>query len=184
MRTTAAMVLDWLHQLALSVWLGGAVVLGAVSAPAVFGTAKRAGDTEWGMPLYNFAGTALGEAFRRFNYLVLAAGAVMLLAGLLSGVLAGQGPRRLGARALLTGAAWCAAAWLTWGLYPQLLAARAAGRMDLFDTLHRTYTTGFTVQMVLLLSAAALTAWLHLDRGARPAPEETRSPARRAAPAA
>jgi hypothetical protein len=170
MRTLSAVVLHSLHQLALSLWLGGIVVLGAIGAPSIFGTAKRAGDTRWGMPLYTFAGEALGEAFRRFNYLVLVAGGVMLLAGLAAGFLEGRDRRPAFGRAALTVVAWGAAAWLTFSLYPQMLQARGAGDMALFDRLHRTYSTGFSLQMLLLLGVIVLTAWMHraVDRTVSP----------------
>ena len=160
--------------------------MGAVSAPAVFGTAKAKGHTAWGMPLYTFAGEALGEAFRRFNYLVLVSGALALVAGVAYGLLAGQGGRGVGVRALLTGVAWAVAAWLTFGLYPQVLAARAGGPMELFDRLHKTYTGAFSVQMLLLLAVMGLTALLDVSRQrsapkaaavGSPRPEPARGPA-------
>jgi hypothetical protein len=164
MRTLAANVLQWLHQVALALWLGGILTLGAVVAPAVFGTAKKMGHTHWGMPMYTFAGTAIGVAFERFNYVVLACGAVMLVSGLAYGLLAGMCRRRLAARAALTALAWGVGAWLMFSLFPQMMAARAAGRMGVFDSMHRTYSNGFSIQLVLLLGVAALTGWLHLDR--------------------
>lgn len=188
MRRSLLILCHWLHQLALAVWLGGIVTMGAVSAHAIFGTAKAKGHTEWGMPLYTFAGEALGEAFRRFNYLVLAAGALALIAGIAYGVLDSRGNRGVGVRALLTGAGWAVAAWLTFGLYPQLLAARASGEMALFDRLHKTYTAAFSLQMLLLLGVMGLTAFLDLARqraapealvaeGARPEPARGSAPA-------
>lgn len=164
MRTFAAVALNWLHQLAMSLWLGGILVFGAVTAPAVFGTAKRMGQTTMADPLYNFAGTAITEGFRRFNYVVLVSGVLLLVSGLAYGHLAGLCPVRLKVRALLVAAGLGLAAWLTFGMFPQLLAAKAQGQMALFDRLHHTYSLGFQAQMVLLLGVAALTAYLHLDR--------------------
>ena len=54
--------------------------------------------------------------------------------------------------------------WLTYGLFPAMIAARGEMRMDAFDAMHRTYTSAFTAQMLLLLGVAALTAWMHLHR--------------------
>jgi hypothetical protein len=164
MRTLGLILLNALHQLALSLWLGGIFILGAVAAPAVFGTAKRAGDTHWGMPLYTFAATAMGEAFRRFNWVVLVAGAVMLLAGLVYGVLAGVCRKCVAARAALTVLAWTAAAWLTFSLFPQMMEARAAGQTGLFDTLHKTYSAAYSAQALLLLGVMMLTGRAQLDR--------------------
>lgn len=167
MRSFAAIALDWLHQICLALWLGGTAVLGAVVAPAVFGSAKQAGDTHWGTPLYNFAAEAMGEAFRRFNWLVLGASLVMLGAGVAYGLLSGLDRSRVGLRAGLTAVGGCVAAWLTFGLFPAMIDARTAGRMDAFDGMHHLYSNAFSVQLLLLLAVAVVTASLHHRRGAR-----------------
>lgn len=164
MRKFGTIALIWLHQVAFAVWFGGLAALGAIGAPAVFRTAKNMGDREWGTPLYNFAGDAVGEIFRRFNYVALAAGIIVLVAGLGYGLLAGMGPKRLTVRALLTAAGIGITAWLTFGLYPEMLALRAQEEMTRFDRLHQTYGLGFRIEAFLLLAIAALTAWLHLDQ--------------------
>lgn len=168
MRTFAALALNWLHQIALSVWLGGIVVVGAVAAPAVFRTAKAQGHTDMSQPLYRFAGEALGEVFRRFNYVVLVAAALMLLAGMTYGLLAGFRPRWVAVRALLTLLAAGIAVWVTFALYPELIRLRDSGEMTPFDQIHRTYSTAFQVQLVLLLAVAGLTGWMHLTRPSGP----------------
>jgi hypothetical protein len=164
MRTAAAVFLYWVHQLCLCLWLGGIAILGAVAAPAVFGAAREAGATQTGMPLFDFAGTALAGAFGRFNTVVLAAGAVMLVSGLGYGLLAGMCRKRLTVRAGLVVLAYGWAAYLATQLYPKMMAARAAGDLAAFDEMHHLYSRGYSGQMVLLLGVAALTAWLHLDR--------------------
>jgi uncharacterized membrane protein len=164
MRTVAAVFLFWVHQLCLAVWLGGIAILGAVAAPAVFGAARAAGDTERGMPLFDFAGTALAGAFGRFNTVVLIAGAVMLVSGLGYGVLSGLCRKRLTVRAGLVALAYGWAVYLATQLYPKMMAARASSDFATFDEMHHTYSRGYSGQMVLLLGVAALTAWLHMDR--------------------
>src|SRR5689334_17939838 len=124
MRTSLMIFLAWLHQLALSVWLGGIFVLGAIVPPALFGLARRQGQTHWGEPLYTFAGTAISDAFGRFNYAVLVAGALMVVCGVAYGSLSGLCTRRLAARALLTAVAWGISLWLTFMLFPQMIQAR------------------------------------------------------------
>lgn len=165
MRKALTLILCWLHQVALSVWLGGIVVVGAVAAPGVFRTAKAQGHTDMSFPLYRFAGEALGEVFRRFNYVVLAAAMVMLLAGLAYGALAGFCPRRIGVRAVLTLLAGGIALWVTLVLYPELIRLRDSGQMTTFDQIHRTYSSAFQAQLILLFGVAGLTGWMHLDRG-------------------
>jgi uncharacterized membrane protein len=164
MRNLAAVFLFWIHQLCLSLWLGGIAILGAVAAPAVFGAARSAGHTERGMPLFDFAGTALAGAFGRFNTVVLAAGALMLVSGLGYALLSGLCRKRLTVRAGLAAMAYGWAVYLATQLYPRMMSARAAGDLASFDVMHHTYSRGYSGQMVLLLGVAALTAWLHLDR--------------------
>src|SRR5687768_14577684 len=112
MRNLGIIFLNWLHQGALAIWLGGILTIGAAVAPAVFGTARQAGHTHHGMALFDFAGTAIGEAFRRFNTVVLIAGLVMLLAGVAYSRLAQLCPQRTMLRAALTLLRWAIAVWL------------------------------------------------------------------------
>jgi len=182
MRKHLALFLSFLHQLALCAWLGGILTVGAVTAPAVFGSAKRAGDTHLGMPLYDFAAQAMGVVFQRFNGVVLVAGAVLLLSGLGYGVLAGMCPKRLGVRAALAALAWGIGAWLAFLLFPQMMAARAGGQVAAFDAMHHQYTHATQAQLLILLGVTALTAWLHLDRGPDSLPRRTEAPS--AVPAA
>jgi hypothetical protein len=163
MRTVFAVGLNWLHQVLLSVWLGGIVVLGAIAGPAVFGAARQAGDTHHGTPLWDFAGTAMGLVFARFNVLLLVGSAVMLAAGIGYGQLAGLCRRRMTVRAGLTALAWLVVLWTEFSLFPQMNAARIQGNLDAFDSMHHLSRHAFEAQMLLLLTVAALTGWMHLD---------------------
>lgn len=163
MRANVVAVLQAVHQVALSLWLGGGIAIGAIAAPAVFGAARRAGDTEWGQPLYTFAGTALGDAFQRLNVLCLIACAIALVTGVAYGCLAGLSPHRLGWRTALVLAAGIVAAWLTVGLYPAMLSARESGDMVRFDAMHRQYSTAFQLQALLLFASMVVTGRMHLD---------------------
>ena len=89
--------------LALVVWIGGLVTLGALAAPAAFevlGARGAEGRT--------LAGTVVGETLRRFNLVTYACAAVVLLSLTVRGVL-GPRPRRfalrIGGLALMTAAA-------------------------------------------------------------------------------
>lgn len=159
----AAVILSVVYQVCLSVWLGGAVVLGAVGAPVVFRLAREQGQTHQGMPLYDFAGRATGTMFGRFNWVVLVCGALLLLTGCIHARRAGLCVSRTRAQLALTGLAWLIAAWVTFGLYPQMVTAREAGQMAAFDAMHHTYTTAFSAQVLLLLTGMVLTAWMQLD---------------------
>lgn len=173
MRNFAVLALQWLHQIALSLWLGGILIVGAVVAPAVFRTAKAQGHTDMSQPLYRFAGEAMGEVFRRFNYVILAAAAVLLVTGIAYGFLAGLSRRRVTMRAVLTLLAAGVAVWVTFALYPELVRLRTSGEMVTFDQMHRTYSTAFQAQLLLLLGVTALTGWMHLgrERSSLPEPE-------------
>lgn len=93
------LALRYVYVLALTSWLGGMVVLGALVAPATFEFLQAAAPA---------GGRALaGELFRevlvRFHYLAYAAGGLMLvtLAGM---ALLGPRPRGFAVRVLLVGA--------------------------------------------------------------------------------
>jgi hypothetical protein len=171
MRSFLTVLLSSLHQLALSVWLGGAFVLGAVAAPAPFKIAKQQGQDRWGMPLYDFAGHSTGLMFERFNGVVLVCAVLLLISGLAYGSLAGLCPTRLKVRAALTLAATAGALWTTFVLFPQMIALREEARMGDFDLLHRSYSAAFQGQLLLLFGVLLLTGWMHLlqpgrgDRG-------------------
>jgi len=160
MRSAVGLACAWTQQLALALWLGGGIVLGAVSAPATFGLARDAGQTDWSQPLYRFAGTALGEGFRRFNSLAMVCAAVALLTGLAAaGLLRWNRPAAVLAEVLLAGATG-GMGFLTVSLFPRMLAERAAGRMELFDAGHHAYTQAFGGVLILLLAAQGLILWM------------------------
>ncbi len=82
--------------LALVVWVGGLLALGAIAAPAIFDvTAWR--HTPDGRVL---AGAIFGETLRRFHFVSYAAGGLLLLTLVTRGVL-GPRPRRFAWRAAL-----------------------------------------------------------------------------------
>lgn len=74
------------YLLALAVWLGGLVTLGAIAAPAVFASLTAA----YGMAGREMAGLAFGTALRRFHLVAYACAGVMIVTFSLMAVL---GPR-------------------------------------------------------------------------------------------
>ncbi len=177
-RRFAALLLSWVHQVAIAIWMGSIFGAGAVAAPAVFKTAKAAGDTVWGTPLYNFAGLAAEGIFARLNVVVLVAGCVALLAGLVYPRLAGLCSRRGAVRSALTAVALVVEAALMFGMFDRMVALRIAGEMAEFDQLHRLYSLGFQFQAVLLLVIIGITGWMHLAHAATAttASDETERP--------
>jgi hypothetical protein len=169
MRAFTATVLHWVHQIGLMLWLGGILIIGAVLAPAVFGQAKAAGDLHADTPLYDFASQVMNVAFGKFNGIVLGSGLVMLIGGVGSGLLSQLCRKGTWLRAGLTLIAWGIAAGLAFTLYPQMLAAKAAGQAEAFRAMHKTYNLGFMAQLFLLLAISGLTAYL--EAGKRVTPE-------------
>lgn len=89
---TSMLVLRYAGLLALTLWVGGLVVLGGIAAPAVFDVLSARG-AEGRM----LAGAIFGEALRRFHILGYACAAV-LVASLIGRGLLGPRPARLAGR--------------------------------------------------------------------------------------
>jgi hypothetical protein len=79
--------------LALTLWLGGLIVMGAIAAPSIFDTlaARHVLDDRV------VAGAIFGELLRRFHLLAYACGLVLLVSLFARGVL-GPRPRRFAVR--------------------------------------------------------------------------------------
>lgn len=83
--------------LALVVWIGGLIALGAIAAPATFDTvaARQLADGRL------IAGAVVGETLRRFHHVAYLCGAVVLLS-LASRRILGPRPRYAGIRVALS----------------------------------------------------------------------------------
>jgi len=86
-------LLRFAYLLALTLWLGSMITLGAIVAPVLFSTLSAI-DPDGGRAL---AGQAFGDILTRFHYVAYAAGAVMLIA-LAAMALLGPRPRSLAIR--------------------------------------------------------------------------------------
>jgi hypothetical protein len=157
------LALRYAYVLALVVWLGGMVVLGAIVAPATF-QVLQASAPENGRLL---AGALFGDILARFHYLAYAAGAILLVT---LGVMAVLGPRprhfalRLGlVFAMLLVALYSGIVVLGTidaiqaevGGLPSLLPAGDARRIR-FDSLHVLSTR---LMMANIVGALALLFW-------------------------
>jgi hypothetical protein len=145
--------------LALVVWIGGLVTLGALAAPAAFevlGVRGAEGRT--------LAGTVVGETLRRFNLVTYACAAVVLLSLTVRGVL-GPRPRRFALR--VGGLLLMTAAALYAGLVvaPQVAHARQSisaspSTLDPGDPRRiefgRLHARSVSVQLIPLLGGLAL----------------------------
>ena len=152
------MLLRALHLLALALWLGGLVAIGALVAPTAFHAARTAPALAGNLPQQNaLAGAVVGGSLRVFNFLTLACAAVMLAANLL---LLPWATRRWAAACLTATLVLLASTlYLAFDLTPAIDGAQAAGRMADFDRMHRWYEQMSTLfQMPLLLLLTVLTA--------------------------
>jgi len=157
------LALRYVYLIALVIWLGGMVVLGAIVAPTTF-QVLQAGAPDIGRTL---AGELFGVILGRFQYVTYGAGAVLFIT---LGVMALLGPRPGGfgvrmaviavmiAVALYTGfsvLAEISAIQRAVGTLPSLLAAGDARRVR-FDHLHQLSTWLMTFNIV---AAVALLYW-------------------------
>jgi hypothetical protein len=150
--------------LALVVWIGGLIALGALAAPAAFEVLGARGAE--GRAL---AGSVVGETLRRFNLVTYVCAAVVLLSLMVRGVL-GPRPRRFAIRVggllLIVGAAVYASAVIA----PQIVRAQqsigaAPSTLDPADPRRiefgRLHARSVSVQLIPLLGGLAL-LWFEL----------------------
>jgi len=152
------LALRYLYVLALVVWLGGMVVLGALVAPATF-QVLQASAPDTGRAL---AGELFGTILARFHYIAYGAGTILLLSLATIGIL-GPRPRHFFLRLVLIAAtlgvsgysgtvvlARVDAIQAEVGTLPSRLPADDPRRME-FDHLHQLAT-----RLMMLNMAAAL----------------------------
>src|SRR6185436_16135375 len=157
------LALRYVSLLALTLWLGGLIALGAIAAPSIFQTvdAQHLAD---GRVL---AGAIFGEALRRFHHLSYACGAV-ILAGFIARAVLGPRPLRLAIRMVIAVAMLGAAAYsgvVISGriaqiqseirVAPSSLPEQDPRRVE-FDRLH---TRSTSIQIVPLIGGLILLFW-------------------------
>ena len=163
--------LRYAYVLALVVWLGGMVVLGAIVAPATFQVLQASAPDNGRL----LAGALFGDILARFHYIAYGAGATLLVT---LGVMAALGPRPRGfaVRVGLVGAMLLVALYsgvivlgtidaiqAEVGGLPSLLPAGDARRIR-FDSLHLLSTR---LMMANIAGALALLVWEARDHEQR-----------------
>jgi uncharacterized membrane protein len=157
------LALRYVYVLALVVWLGGMVVLGAIVAPTTFQVLQASAPVE-GREL---AGELFGTLLARFHYVAYAAGALLLVT-LAAMALLGPRPRGFAVRTAIAGVMLLVALYSGFivlgtieaiqgeveGL-PSRLAADDPRRVR-FDQLHVLSTR---LMMVNIVGALALLYW-------------------------
>lgn len=164
----------WMTMLALGLWLGGILFLGAVSAPAIFRFCRAHG-------VESLAPQIVGALVARFGPLSAVLGVVLCLAWLADGRFSGKVAHKLWlAQGCFLGAMLALALYLNFGALPELLreqaavihesvvngtplttapnALKSAARLH-FDTLHQRYSQLTMVIFWLGAAALALFSW-------------------------
>jgi uncharacterized membrane protein len=152
------LVLRYVYVLALVVWLGGMIVLGAVVAPTIF-QVLQATEPATGRAL---AGEAFGAMIARFHYVSYAAGGVLLVS-LIAMALLGPRPPRFAVRSCLVSAMLAVAVYSGVGVLGEIDRIQAAvgtlpsrlapddARRVRFDALHVRSTRLMSLNVVLAL---------------------------------
>lgn len=157
------LALRYVGLLALVLWVGGLLVLGAIGAPSIFDVLaiRQVAD---GRVL---AGAIFGETLRRFHLLSYACGAVLLATMIVRAVL-GPRPRRFAVRAAIAFVMLAASAYSGLVVTTQIERAQAAigaapsslpdgdPRRAAFGRLHAT-STG--LELVPVLGGLLLLLW-------------------------
>ena len=157
------LALRYVYVLALVVWLGGMVVLGAVVAPTTFQVLQAIAPAD-GRAL---AGELFGTTIARFHYVAYAAGVVLLFSLAAMAVL-GPRPAHFALRSSIIVAMLAVAVYSGFwvlgridaiqrdvGALPSRLAATDARRVE-FDALHQLSTR---LMMLNLAAALVLLYW-------------------------
>ena len=162
------LALRYVYVLALAIWLGGMVVLGAVVAPTTF-QVLQASEPAAGRLL---GGAVFGAILSRFHYVAYGAG-IMALMTLTAMALLGPRPRGFAVRSSIVGLMLVVALYSGFavlrevdaiqqevGGLPSSLPAGDARRVR-FDELHRRSTQ---LMMVNILGALILLYWEARER--------------------
>ena len=147
-----------LHAVALSLWLGGLVAIGALVAPTAFHLTRTLPAFAGNPGLQSaVAGGVVGGSLHLFTYLCCACGLLLLLADALLLRLASR--RWAAAGMIVTALLLLSALYLGFVLTPAMDAAQAQGAMASFDRMHHRYEQiSSLVQMPLLLLLALCAA--------------------------
>ncbi len=157
------LALRYIYVLALVIWLGGMVILGALVAPTTFGVLQTL-QPDGGREL---AGAVFGTTLARFHYVAYAAGALLLVTIGMMRIL-GPRPAHFGIRAVIVVLMLAVAVYSGWVVLERIDALQAAaggllsalpesdGRRIEFDRLHLLSTR---LMMLNMAGALVLLYW-------------------------
>jgi hypothetical protein len=153
------LALRYASLLALVVWVGGAIALGAVAAPAMFDVLGAGGEAG-----RSTAGVLFGEVLRRFHVVAYVCAAVLMISLTTRAVL-GPRPRRFALRLAAALVMLICTAWVGLMIAPEIERARRDlkvapstlpaddPRRGAFERMHRMSTS---LELVPVLGGLAL----------------------------
>lgn len=161
MRNALSIFAAWLHTVALSLWLGGLIAIGALVAPTAFHIVHL-NPAFAGNPTLQaqIAGGIVGDSLRHFNVLCYACGLLLIAANVLLWPGLSRSHRLWAALSLGVSLVLLATAlYQGFSLFPTLDTAQAQGNKAIFDFLHARYERlSIDLQFPLLLALALLAA--------------------------
>lgn len=147
----------WLHSLALVLWVGGIVIIGAVVAPVAFSSLEKSA-----------AGNIVGSSLRRFNQICYFCSVVLILTEIVQLViLKNSGLRDIklwlfAARGVIVVGMILILLFLDKGLFAKMNKLQAQGQMEEFNKAHKQYESLTNVQLSLGAIAILLSSILRL----------------------
>ena len=147
-----------LHTLALALWLGGLVAIGALVAPTAFHVTRTAPVLIGRITQQNaLAGAIIGGSLRGFNFLCLGCAALLLAVNL--SLLPATSRRWTWACLVTVTLLLVSVLFLAFRLTPAMDLAQGRGDMAAFDRMHHEYEQfSSLVQLPLLLLLTVFTA--------------------------
>jgi hypothetical protein len=165
MRSFIPVLARTLHTIALSLWLGGLVAIGALVAPTAFHVTRTAPAFTGNLTLQNaVAGGVVGGSLHLFTFVCYVCG--LLLMGT-NALLLRSANRRWAMVGMITASLLLMTAlYLGFSLTPAMDAAQASGQLPAFDRMHHQYEQiSSTVQLPLLLLMALFSSLRDTFRG-------------------
>lgn len=147
----------WLHSLALALWVGGIVIIGAFVAPVAFSSLDRSA-----------AGQIVGTTLRRFNKLCYFCSVILTLSEIIQFITVkdpGLGSLKIFlfiARGVLVIAMILMLLFLDQALFKKMDKLQAQGQMEEFNKSHERYESLSNIQLSLGVMVMLVDAFLRL----------------------
>jgi uncharacterized membrane protein len=157
MKTAILSAAIWLHSLALVLWIGGIIIIGAVVAPVAFSSLEKSA-----------AGNIVGASLRRFNQICYFCSAVLILTEIIQLLVLKNSDLRdiklwlFIARGVMVISMILLLLFLDKSLFNKMDQLQAQGQMDAFNKAHKQYESLTNVQLSLGAIALLLSSFLRL----------------------